>query len=69
MTINNPMKIEDGEKIRLARQERGMTQARLAYDLGINQAHVSQIESGTPQSTPALKKVCDFFGFTLEEAK
>ena len=66
MKIKTPMTTEDGEQIRLLRQKQGLTQARVAHELGLTQAAVSQIENGTPQSLPALIKVCDFFGIEVE---
>ena len=66
MKIKTAMTQDDGEQIRLLRQERGLTQARVAHELGLTQASVSQIENGTPQSLPALIKVCDFFGVEVE---
>ena len=66
MKIKTSMTQDDGEQIRLLRQERGITQARVAHELGLTQAAVSQIENGTPQSLPALIKVCDFFGVEVE---
>ena len=69
MKITTPMTDEMGEHIRLARQSAGLTQARLAFEAQTSASQVSLIESGTPQSIPALERVCSFLGIGLEVGK
>ena len=52
------------ELVTLARQVRGLTQARLAARAGISQATVSKIEAGViPVSGPDLNRLADTLGF------
>ena len=69
MKITTPMTDEMGEHIRLARQAAGLTQARLAFEAQTSASQVSLIESATPQSIPALERVCAFLGIGLEVGK
>ena len=43
-----------GDKVRLARQEKGLTQARLAEITGVTPTHVSDIERSAAQPTPEV---------------
>ena len=69
MKITTPMTPEMGEHIRLARQSAGLTQAKLAWNADTTAAQVSLIEGGTPQSMPALERVCAFLGLEVEAGK
>ena len=69
MKITTPMTPEMGEHIRLARQAQNLTQAKLAWNADTTATAVSLIESGTPQSNPALERVCAFLGLELEVGK
>ena len=69
MKITTPMTPEMGEHIRLARQSAGLTQAKLAWNADTTASQVSLIEQGTPQSIPALDRVCKFLGIECEVGK
>ena len=69
MKITHPMTPDQGEQIRLARQSAGLTQATLAWHAETTATAISHIESGTPQSIPALERVCAFLGLELEVTK
>jgi transcriptional regulator with XRE-family HTH domain len=45
---------EFGERLRKFRTDKGWNQDKLASDMGLTQASISQFESGTRQPTPAL---------------
>lgn len=66
MKVTNPMTTDQGEFIRLERQAKGLTQAKLAYEANTTAAQVSLIESGTPQSIPALERVCAFLKIEMD---
>lgn len=45
---------EFGERLRKFRADKGWNQDKLATEMGLTQASISQFESGTRQPTPAL---------------
>ena len=69
MKITHPMTPDQGEQIRLARQAKNLTQAKLAWCADTTATAISHIEAGTPQSIPALERVCAFLGLELEVTK
>ena len=66
MKIKTPMTYEMGQHIRLTRLDKGLTQSKLAFYADTTSSQVSLIESGTPQSTPALDRVCKYLGLVFE---
>jgi len=57
-------RIVDGiaQRIKLARQERGINQGKVAMNLGQSQSYISKIESGQQAITAAeLKLLADFY--------
>ena len=64
------MKIKDrlsiGERIRMIRKERGITQAALAKKLGISPVNISQIENGSRNPTVStLQEIADALDVSL----
>ena len=56
------------EELHRLRHERGLSQSELASALGVSQASIGYWEKG--QRTPsidAVRKVCSYFGVTLED--
>jgi len=55
--------MEVGTKIKKLRENRRLSQEELAYQLGISQTKLSNIENGTTKKVGVkmLKKACDFF--------
>jgi transcriptional regulator with XRE-family HTH domain len=52
--------------LKLARERREMSQAQLAKAMGVTPPHITKIESGVFQASPALaKKLAAFFGAPL----
>lgn len=57
-----------GEKIKKARESKGMRQKEFADALKLSQAAVSQFESGARQPTPkTIEKICEILEITREE--
>lgn len=52
-----------GFKIKRLREQKEVSQERLAYELDISQSNLSRIENGTVEKVDFLlmQKVCDFF--------
>ncbi|MBV5341711.1 MAG: helix-turn-helix transcriptional regulator [Deltaproteobacteria bacterium] len=61
------MLFDIGEKIKKERKHRGITQMKLAQDLGISRTTVIQIESGTIQEIGVRKliRILDYLGLEL----
>lgn len=60
--------IEIGKRIRRFRQERGITQEELAYEIDTSAAYISNIERGIKK--PSLQKlfdIADIFQVTLND--
>ena len=66
MKITTPLSYEMGQHIRLTRLDKGLTQSKLAYHADTTSSQVSLIESGTPQSTPAVERVCKYLDLEFE---
>lgn len=60
-----------GAKLRRLRQDRGITQARLAQALGVSAAWLSALEHGrrAPPSRARLDQICVFFNLIWDEAE
>lgn len=57
-----------GEKIKIYRENKNMTQNEIAEILGVKPATVSKYESGTLEpNIESLKKLADLFGITIDE--
>jgi transcriptional regulator with XRE-family HTH domain len=56
-----------GEKIKKERKHRGITQMKLAQDLGMSRTTIIQIESGTIQEIGVRKliRILDYLGLEL----
>ena len=55
------------EKIRLKelREEKGLSQAQLAKEMGLSQNTISQYETGVLEpNIKTIKKLCEYFGVT-----
>lgn len=61
------MLFEIGEEIRRERKRRKISQEKMAKDLGMSRATVSQIESGTVREIGARKliRILDYLGLEL----
>lgn len=67
--MKSSLAIKLGKRIRLARNNMGMTQIKLSRKTGYKQAHISMIENGLKlpslhtfiKLTRALQKPCDYF--------
>jgi transcriptional regulator with XRE-family HTH domain len=61
------MLFEIGEKIRAERKRRKTTQGRIAKDLGMSRATISQIESGSIQDVGVRKliRILDYLGLEI----
>lgn len=61
------MLFEIGEHIRKERKLRKLSQEKMAKDLGMSRATISQIESGTVQEIGARKlmRILDYLGLEL----
>ncbi|WP_184618662.1 LexA family protein [Thermosipho japonicus] len=56
-----------GEKIKILRQQKGISQARLAKDLNVAQQTISHYETGRVEpSLEMLKTLADYFGVSLD---
>lgn len=56
-----------GEKIRVVRQKKGLSQIELAENAGIYQKNISRYENGTTDpSATALKKIANALGVTAD---
>ena len=66
MKIKTPLSYEMGQHIRLTRLDKGLTQSKLAYHADTTSSQVCLIEAGTPQSTPAIERVCKYLGLEFE---
>lgn len=61
-------KITDGEKIRIARKRKGITQAELGRRMGVTQQTVNQYESGKIKAKiETLKRIADALEVPLSE--
>jgi DNA-binding XRE family transcriptional regulator len=50
------------------REKRGLTQRKLAHDLGISQNYIPAIEANTRQADPKLqKRLVEYFGCAFED--
>ena len=57
-----------GERIKLARKERNMTQEKLAEEMGVSIAFLSRIERGSSQiNLKRLSQICNILGTTEGE--
>lgn len=57
-----------GENLKRIRENKGVTQADLARELGINRSMLSQIERGTKTlSLPLAKEIADILGCRIED--
>lgn len=57
-----------GEKLRMLRQQRGLTQTELANLLGTNQSHVGKMEKGTRSpSVEVLMKLMQIFNVSCDQ--
>lgn len=53
------------ERLKQVRRQRGFTQENVRFDLNMN---IGRIEIGENcVSLPTLKRLCDYYGITLEE--
>ena len=61
-------KLEIGQKIKILRKTRGLTQEQLAEKLGCKRATISNYEIGrrSPQNVKELEKLADALGVGLE---
>ena len=61
------MLFEIGEQIKKERKRQNISQEKLAHDLGMSRATISQIESGTVQEIGVRKlvKILDYLGLEL----
>jgi len=62
------MLFDIGEKIKKERKQRGITQVKLARDLGISRTTIIQIESGTIQEIGVRKliRILDYLGLEFQ---
>ena len=59
-----------GESIKRLRQDAGMTQTDLAYELEVDHATLSHWEHGDREpSDEAIESICEMFGVTPEELR
>ncbi|MEZ4732347.1 MAG: helix-turn-helix transcriptional regulator [Caldilineaceae bacterium] len=57
-----------GEKLRVLRQRRGLSQEQLGEMLGVHQTHVGRLERGEKIPNAAIiLKVADIFGVTADQ--
>ena len=57
-----------GEKIKLYREKKNMTQAEIAEVLGVKAATISKYESGTLEpNIESLKKISELFGISIDD--
>lgn len=57
----------DGKIFKRLRQEKGLTQKELAKKLGLTQAMISSIESGSKGASNDVElKIANFFGVTID---
>lgn len=57
-----------GERIRIMRVSKGISQEAIAYELGISQAAFSKMERGETQvRVDTLRHIAKFLGVTLQE--
>lgn len=55
-----------GDRLRQHREDRGISQERLAELAGVSQPYVSQIESGIREATvPVLRRLCEALGVRM----
>lgn len=59
-----------GERLRELRAQRGVSQTRMAADLGLSAAYLSALEHGRrPRPTPGLvRQICTYFGLIWDDA-
>jgi putative transcriptional regulator len=53
--------------IKKLREERGMTQGKLAQKMGVIRQTISAIENGNNPSVELLKRLATYFGVTTDE--
>lgn len=57
-----------GYRIRLLREDRGLSQSDFAYRIGINRSYLSGVENGKRNLTvDILARMADILGITLSE--
>ena len=56
------MVMEMGERIRLAREARGLSQADLAKEIGVSQAAIQKVETGETRKSRFLPDIMAFLG-------
>lgn len=55
------------KRLKQLRIEKGLSQAELAKEIGINHRTISQYETGINEpDIQTIKKLCDFFGVTAD---
>lgn len=60
--------IQFGQNLRETRSKKGWNQEKLAAEMGVTQATISQLENGSRRPTPALaRKFAEVLGIKLEE--
>lgn len=51
-----------GDRLKAARQERGLSQKKLAGEVGVERHAIGRYETGTPPDVEALRKMADRLG-------
>ena len=62
------MKVEVRASLRAMREKRGVTQRKLAHDLGVSQNYIPAIELGAPHAGPKLQRqMMKYFDCSFED--